>query len=356
MDVMSGITKIATVETSTAIWEYDLALPSNQVLGGLLDVISAIRTLAIKIQASGQCIVYFEHVQTKCSITTPLTIPLHSNIHWGTMDGMLGCSYHLCQPIDLFVCSADELFGPIKTIQPPGQPVKNIPWMAFIFKASDLEYVNNTCSIISDANNIQHIFSHKDQATLWCVIPAFEELQTSWEVKLDVLHYMLYKDAIQQGLMKIGKYYNKFNDKPVYVLALILHPYHKLAYIKMAWGGLEEQQKEHEAGKFNAKDWYDEALQIIEKTMEEYWNSEHQAAAKHSHGTAMTAANENNNTPESEFNCYHCELLKQERHKDGGGWKAELQCYISDLPTDVSKDTDIVQWWGDHATLYPTLT
>lgn len=49
IDFMSHITKIAAVETATAIWEYDPSLPGNRVLGHSLDVISAIRTLAIKV-------------------------------------------------------------------------------------------------------------------------------------------------------------------------------------------------------------------------------------------------------------------------------------------------------------------
>jgi hypothetical protein len=49
VDVMAHITKIAAVETTTAIWEYDLSLPTNHVLNGSLDVIAAIRTLAIKV-------------------------------------------------------------------------------------------------------------------------------------------------------------------------------------------------------------------------------------------------------------------------------------------------------------------
>ena len=39
----------------------------------------------------------------------------------------------------------------------------------------------------------------------------------------------------------------------------------------MAWGGPAEQQRDREAGNPDAKDWYDEALKIIEKTMEKYW-------------------------------------------------------------------------------------
>jgi hypothetical protein len=49
VDFMSRITKIAAVETATAIWEYDPTLQDNRVLGGSLDVIAAIRTLAIKV-------------------------------------------------------------------------------------------------------------------------------------------------------------------------------------------------------------------------------------------------------------------------------------------------------------------
>ena len=46
---MSHITKIAAVETTSAIWEYDPDLPNNRILGGSLDVIAAIRTLAVKV-------------------------------------------------------------------------------------------------------------------------------------------------------------------------------------------------------------------------------------------------------------------------------------------------------------------
>ena len=49
VDVMSHITKIAAVENATAIWEYDPTNEDNRVLGGSLDVIAAIHTLAIKV-------------------------------------------------------------------------------------------------------------------------------------------------------------------------------------------------------------------------------------------------------------------------------------------------------------------
>jgi hypothetical protein len=48
---------------------------------------------------------------------------------------------------------------------------------------------------------------------------------------------------------------------------IVLHPYYKLAYIKVAWGGPEEQAAEIEAGNLDAKDWQDEARKVVEKTV-----------------------------------------------------------------------------------------
>ena len=49
VDVMSIITKITNVETMSTIWEFDPILPGNCVLRDSLNVIAAVRTLAIKI-------------------------------------------------------------------------------------------------------------------------------------------------------------------------------------------------------------------------------------------------------------------------------------------------------------------
>jgi len=46
-----------------------------------------------------------------------------------------------------------------------------------------------------------------------------------------------------------------------------LHPYYKLEYIKLAWGGAKEQEAEQAAGNWNAKNWQDEAQKIMENTV-----------------------------------------------------------------------------------------
>jgi hypothetical protein len=48
---MSHITKLAAIETTSAIWEFDPSEPGNRVLGGGVDVIATIRTLAIKVRS-----------------------------------------------------------------------------------------------------------------------------------------------------------------------------------------------------------------------------------------------------------------------------------------------------------------
>jgi hypothetical protein len=49
IDIMKHITNIAAVENKTAIWEFNLALEKNHIANRGLDVIAALRTLAIKV-------------------------------------------------------------------------------------------------------------------------------------------------------------------------------------------------------------------------------------------------------------------------------------------------------------------
>ena len=164
---------------------------------------------------------------------------------------------------------------------------------------------------------------------------------------------------IQKGLTKIGKYYSKFDEKPVYILTLVLHPYYKLDYIKMAWGGPEEKRKEVEAGNPFMKDWHDEALKVVEDTMQAYWEEPGQQLTPFN---APTSAADDDETLESEFDHHRRHLMQQSLLSNSGGCAAELRCYLSDHPSDVTKDTDIVKWWSVgvfflfmHATVLITL-
>jgi len=54
----------------------------------------------------------------------------------------------------------------------------------------------------------------------------------------------------------------------------------------------------------------------------------------------------------TEYDRFRQSLLETD---DGEGWSSELRRYLNDRPGDVTKDTDIVKWWQDHAVLFPTL-
>jgi hypothetical protein len=71
-----------------------------------------------------------------------------------------------------------------------------------------------------DSDRVLHYFSAEKQPTLWRALPAIEELQTAWEAKRDDEKYILYRNAIQDGLDKLNKYYSRFDQKPCYILAL----------------------------------------------------------------------------------------------------------------------------------------
>ena len=71
-----------------------------------------------------------------------------------------------------------------------------------------------------DSNRIQQYFSSEKEPTLWRALPALEELQSAWEKKQDTPKYYLYKDALVDGLEKVGKYYSRLDEKPSFVLAL----------------------------------------------------------------------------------------------------------------------------------------
>jgi len=124
------------------------------------------------------------------------------------------------------------------------------------------------------------------------VLPALEELLTTWEDKQNLDRFALYKDAIDTGLSKLRKYYSQIDTKPVFILALgmffvsplastlclclliiVLHLYYKLDYIKLFWGGAEEQAMERLEGNPWAKNWQDEALKVVEKTVSDNFQS-----------------------------------------------------------------------------------
>lgn len=153
-------------------------------------------------------------------------------------------------------------------------------------------------------------------------------------------------------------------------ICTVLHPYYKLAYIKLSWGGEKEQVAEIKAGNLKAKNWHDEARQLIERTvrrmvivtrdstnylikqMAEYYNNRPSMAPIVPTANASSATSTSAHVL-SEFDKHHETLLSEDLEE---GWASELCRYTSTMQRDVKKDTDIVEWWQVRTVswLYPS--
>jgi len=239
---------------------------------------------------------------------------------------------------------------------------KKIPWSAFKLSKDDWQLVYDAKSILADSQWLLHLFSSERQPSLRRVLPALEELQTVWEKKAKDPCFKQFHQTLWDGLNKISKYYNQLDEKPAVILALgkcfqvlnkqlytnsrtVLHPYYKLAYIKMAWGGLEEQAAEKASRNRNVKDWHDEALKVVERTMEEYWQKQQKALMPQERMLASHSNNGDDLSPKSAFDLLRQSLIT---HDGDEGWAAELHRYLKDMPADVTRDTDILEWWSVH--------
>ena len=110
-------------------------------------------------------------------------------------------------------------------------------WLSFTLSETDWDQVKEACEILvvhellviiamklniitQDSNQIQQSFSAEKWPMLWRALPVIEELQTAWEAKCGNPRSAMYRNAINNGLEKLNKYYSRFDEKPAYILAL----------------------------------------------------------------------------------------------------------------------------------------
>jgi len=78
--------------------------------------------------------------------------------------------------------------------------------------------------------------------------------------------------------------------------------------------------------------------------MEIYWKTRPRAPPMATLAATPDASDTSSSTTSflSEFDRHRQSLLTQEEDE---GWAAELRRYLKDVPADVTKDTDIIEWW-----------
>ena len=103
----------------------------------------------------------------------------------------------------------------------------------------------------------------------------------------------------------------------------------------------------------DAKDWHDEALKVIEHTMEAYWRKRQRVAPTQERRLVPQLGDDDSDdsSPKSAFDCLRQSLIVDEEDE---GWAPELRRYLKDIPAEVTRETDIVNWWSvcDSACIY----
>ncbi|KAF8867872.1 hypothetical protein BD779DRAFT_1685139 [Infundibulicybe gibba] len=213
-----------------------------------------------------------------------------------------------------FIKSADGLFGLITTLRNECPVIKQIPWLAFELSESDWATVLDTWMILEDSHRVLHHFS-KDKR------PSLMGEETG-----DV-HFAKYFNGLNDALAKIKKYYTKFDDKPVYVLSLTSN----ISRLHGAAPRNRPKLEEKEAGNKYAKNWQDEAYQILEKTMTDYHS-------RRSHEPLLTPGSlvKPNTTASKPISTHASDV--------DGGWAEEMRRYLRAPHADVTKETDLVAW------------
>ena len=139
----------------------------------------------------------------------------------------------------------------------------------------------------------------------------------------------------------------------ILIILTVLHPYYKLDYIKMAWGGAEEQEQQLVAGDHNVKNWHDEALKVVEHAMWDYWKEaqeeSHCRPVTHKQSTPASHSSPTDSTTlESTYDHHRHGIMERATCENSAslGWAAELRRYTSMVIEDASKDMDIISWWA----------
>jgi hypothetical protein len=78
--------------------------------------------------------------------------------------------------------------------------------------------------------------------------------------------------------------------------------------------------------------------------MERYWK-DRQTVLTPEPAATTELPETNNDSILSDFDRHHLALLASQDSDSDSGWQPELWRYLKDLPANVTKDTNIVEWW-----------
>ncbi|RPD52736.1 hypothetical protein L227DRAFT_514341, partial [Lentinus tigrinus ALCF2SS1-6] len=244
-----------------------------------------------------------------------------------------------------FITLADKKFGPMTTKRrgPGERPIK-IPWAAARLSDEDWERVRLCCDILADANLYQQTGSSSSVPTLHRVIPALETISSRWEAKEKNSKFQVFRNALRAALEKLLKYYKHLDDACAYILALYLHPYYKLLYIKEQWGGEAEFHADLLAGIEMPRNWQAYAREVVETALRKVRQIEWDAdIADDTHPPHVNDDDDDDDDGDSYDRARRRRLQSAD---SDDGWKIEMRWYEDDPALNVTKDVDTTAYWA----------
>jgi hypothetical protein len=70
------------------------------------------------------------------------------------------------------------------------------------------------------ADRAQQTFSSENEPSLHIAIPALEALHSAWSKRIEREKYSEFLDAIQAGIDKLNKYYERTEDSTAYIMSM----------------------------------------------------------------------------------------------------------------------------------------
>jgi hypothetical protein len=188
-----------------------------------------------------------------------------------------------------------------------------------------LEVIKDFLEVFRDAT--KGLESHN--ATLDRVLPSMDILLDEFEEKKEKYHGNDILDPMfNSGWAKMDKYYNRTNDSPAYISAIVLNPSHKFEYIKRWW----------------PEEWHETARHLLQTL----WDSEYKPATTSTQSPPLPA-------PLRKPNKFLARMA--ERHAQTDVDFDELDQYLS-TPTVTNLSLKPISWWLEptQQSTFPTLS
>lgn len=241
--------------------------------------------------------------------------------------------------MDVFTTTADG------SSEVPNVPRGQQRYRSYQFEEDEWVLIDRIHTILTEATALQKQFSSETQPTVWKLIVGFEEFIGKWKDFTNNDDFRALRPALEAGLEKIEKYYEKAVRSPASIVSIYLNPCLKGEYFKRFW--MEEGQ-EH-------------ARETMETVFDRYYDEHRSTTTANVSSSRPAPAVNGGVTRKSSYGSGRMMAAVEQRfeseQRSSEDLRDEFKRYLKDrlaaLPD--SGELDVISWWKDHALMYPVL-